>query len=632
MRATFTEVYFLVVLAFAALPSSTLGAAPGKAEIDITTYKYTAKNDYSLQGGVEIRVGRGKKKDWLETGKTGAEAGKPNHGKVVIEVASGEPISLLFYMSEDFVPEIQYLSAKPNTTHRVAPALMSPEEHDRNIAARPGELKAWHKAWLAVRYLRLRNLTEEDKKILKGIENLLERIRPRTRVLVPAYFTRGNFAAWNTLNSAASQFKDDPVVPIVAIVKRESANQIPRLDKSRVTVIGHVDARFRRSKDVARMRTADVARMKADITNWYNRAPSLQGIFLDGQSVDDKETKYYAELADHIRMRATAAHAKSPLIIGNPGDDFPREYLEQEINQATCCFESSTVRSTREVVLPWWIEGAYYAGRAGVIVSNLKGQADMENIAGALLDQEVGYLYFTDKSAKPFTQMPSPNYWKRMLHLVREANRRDPDPFDHFLKRERELDENNRKAAEFVWSIKGKIRVKGSDEVYEDGAVLLGKSFRVTHIDLEKNKQVKDTDLARFRDCSDLEALRLDFTLVEDSGLSIFKGIDTLSYLNLEGTKVTDKGLANFRHSKTLKYLGVFESKKITDKGLEYFKGCKDLLQVQVGFTAMTDKGLLQFTECRNLQVMSLGGNPRITDAGIEAFRKALPKCEVKGR
>jgi hypothetical protein len=551
MRATFTQVFFLVVLAFAALPSSSQGAGPGKTEIDITTYEYTAKNEYSLKGGVEIRIGRGKKKDWLKTCKTGAEAGKANNGKVVIEVASGEPISLLFYMSEDFVPEIQYLSAKPNTTHRVAPALMNPEEHDRNIAARPGELKAWHKAWLAVRYLRLRNLTEEDKKILKGVETLLERIRPRTRVLVPAYFSKLNFAAWNMLNSAASEFKDDPVVPVVAIVKRESANQIPRLDKSRVTVIGHVDARFRDSKDVARMRAADVARMKADITNWYNRAPSLQGIFLDGQSVDDKETKYYAEVADHIRMRATAAHAKSPLIMGNPGDDFPRAYLEQEINQATCCFESSTVRGTRDVVLPWWVELAYYADRAGVIVSNLKGQADMENIAGLLLDQEVGYLYFTDKSVRPFTQMPSPNYWKRMLRLVRDANRRDPDPFDHFLKRERELDENNRKTAEYVWSIRGAIQVKGSTKVHKNGDDLLGKSFRVTHIDLLDNTLVRDADLARFRDCTDLEWLRLAGAKgVGDSGLSTFKGIDTLIYLNLEGTRVTDRGLSNFRHSK----------------------------------------------------------------------------------
>src|SRR5207244_1049992 len=91
----------------------------------------------------------------------------------------------------------------------------------------------------------------------------------------------------------------------------------------------------------------------------------------------------------------------------------------------------------------------------------------------------------------------------------------------------------DRRAAEYVLSIGGTVRVDGneSDLQAPEGKLPAG-AFRLTHVILNGNKQVTDSGLAAFKDCKNLTVLGLNgCTQVTDAGLAHFKDCKDLSLL-----------------------------------------------------------------------------------------------------
>src|SRR5262249_55590819 len=81
--------------------------------------------------------------------------------------------------------------------------------------------------------------------------------------------------------------------------------------------------------------------------------------------------------------------------------------------------------------------------------------------------------------------------------------------------------DSDRKAAEWVLSIGGVVRVNGQDRDIKAAADLPKEPFRLTLVLLHENRQVTD------------------------AGLANLKGCGSLVYLDLPGTQVTDAGLAH---------------------------------------------------------------------------------------
>jgi serine/threonine protein kinase len=156
--------------------------------------------------------------------------------------------------------------------------------------------------------------------------------------------------------------------------------------------------------------------------------------------------------------------------------------------------------------------------------------------------------------------------------------------------------------------------------VPDAGLAHFKNNTRLTELALVRTT-VSDEGLKHFKDCKELSKLWLTgSTNVTDVGVENFKGCTKLKSLDLTGTKVTDRGLANFSGSTALTHL-VLNGPNVSDAGLENFKSCKELSQLLLGTPRVTDKGLAHFKGCTTLTVLRLHGLKEVTDEGLTYFK-----------
>lgn len=177
----------------------------------------------------------------------------------------------------------------------------------------------------------------------------------------------------------------------------------------------------------------------------------------------------------------------------------------------------------------------------------------------------------------------------------------------------------DRRAAEYVLSIGGTVRVKGDDRDIKAAVELPREKFQLGEVFIRDNAQVTDAGLASFKGCRGITLLDLTRTNVSDAGMDNFRDCKELRSLGLFGTKVTDIGLANFKDCKDLLNLNL-HVEQVGDAGLASFKVCKNLAYLEIAGTKVTEAGLAHFKECKNLQELVLFSFP-VTDAGLANFK-----------
>jgi len=188
--------------------------------------------------------------------------------------------------------------------------------------------------------------------------------------------------------------------------------------------------------------------------------------------------------------------------------------------------------------------------------------------------------------------------------------------------------ESDRRAAEYVLSIGGRIHVNDGDRDFNSAAELPREPFRLTWVHLEGNMQVTDAGLAHFKSCGNLVLLNLANTRASNAGLAHFKDCMSLRWLGLTNTQVSNAGLAHFRNCKNLRHLWLHET-QVSDAGLAYFKDCKNLALLGLAYTQVTDVGLAHLKDCKKLTSITLQ-KTNVTAAKIEELKKALPNCKIE--
>ncbi len=178
----------------------------------------------------------------------------------------------------------------------------------------------------------------------------------------------------------------------------------------------------------------------------------------------------------------------------------------------------------------------------------------------------------------------------------------------------------DRKAAEYVLSIGGEVRLHGVNREIQALTDLPPEPFELTAIMLRKNKQVTDAGLAACSECKKLTHLDLVETKITDTGVAHFAGNKNLVVLNLAHTSVSDEGLAHFQGNTNLTELWLGVMPKVTDRGMVYFKDCKKLTRLWLGGNYLTDKGVAHFKGCKNLLDLSVM-NTSVTDQGLSHFQ-----------
>ncbi len=236
----------------------------------------------------------------------------------------------------------------------------------------------------------------------------------------------------------------------------------------------------------------------------------------------------------------------------------------------------------------------------------------------------------------------------------------------------------DRTAAEYVIALGGGV---GFDGDHRDPITAVNKfpkaPFRLTFIHLSGRTAVTDADLAKLKDCKNLQLLDLWATKVTDAGLDYFKDNTGITELHLESTKITDVGLAKLRVYAGLTTLGL-ERAPVTDAGLNTLKafprlkilsldGCPDLTdagvkqlkvvpgleQLSLSNTAVTEAAMADVAGIKTLKFLALTGLPltdeglarlaaglndltnlnvdktKVTAKGVAAAAKTLPNCRI---
>jgi hypothetical protein len=165
----------------------------------------------------------------------------------------------------------------------------------------------------------------------------------------------------------------------------------------------------------------------------------------------------------------------------------------------------------------------------------------------------------------------------------------------------------DRRAAEYVLSLHGKVRINERDREIEAAADLPRDAYRLTGVNLDGiswlgNRQARDAGLTYLAHCGHLAYLNLGHTPIDNAGLARLKGCKKLTYLNLGYTWVTDEGLANFQD-------------------------CKNLTRLNLDFTDVSVEGLTHLKDCKNLTELSV---KRTMVGGIDELKQIWPKCKIE--
>ena len=207
--------------------------------------------------------------------------------------------------------------------------------------------------------------------------------------------------------------------------------------------------------------------------------------------------------------------------------------------------------------------------------------------------------------------------------------------------------EPDRKAAEWVFSVGGRVQINGEEKyimaladlpkeayrltgfAYMDGPRVTDESLKIfqgckklTSLHLHGARNVTDAGLANFLDFIDLKELDLAYTQVTDAGFARFGKCKNLTLLQLSQTKITDKGLVPFGDCKHLTFLGLDQT-SVTDRGLAIFKDCTEFTMLHLRVEGLSDDGLAYFKNYKNLTQLGLEGT-KVGDKGLEHLRECV--------
>lgn len=255
-----------------------------------------------------------------------------------------------------------------------------------------------------------------------------------------------------------------------------------------------------------------------------------------------------------------------------------------------------------------------------------RGQLLARIAVGLLMLASVG-AWLATRSAKPGPAVAEKKDENSPKELAKSdpvaARKKDEDP----AKVEPPLDAD-RRAAEYVHSVSGAVRINGDDKELGGATKLPKEPFRLTGVSLRYNERITPSGLAAFKDCKNVTYLGLSGAKVTDAGLVHFAGCKNLTSLDLSLTSVSDTGLFAFKDCKKLADV-YLQRTAITDATLAQLKKCPGLIVIYLDTTKITDEGLAHLHECKALRNLYLKGT-KVTQTGIDAAKKALPACKIE--
>ncbi len=238
----------------------------------------------------------------------------------------------------------------------------------------------------------------------------------------------------------------------------------------------------------------------------------------------------------------------------------------------------------------------------GVRVRSLDWSPDGRRIACACED---GSLYFW---GSPQIAVPETAVTLESGPLAAAQRSTDFDVGLASLADERRREMQERTAAVWVLEQMGKLVILVAGERKAVGSVdqLPTLPFQVVEIDLREQPETRDEDLARFKDLTALQNLRLKGRDITDAGLEHLGGLTALQELRFEATSVTGTGFRHLGNLHQLKTLATGYSTPISDEGLAAIPPLPNLSYFAANTGNMSDEGLRHLSRLQGLQILRL--------------------------
>ncbi|HEY5311220.1 MAG TPA: protein kinase, partial [Pirellulales bacterium] len=176
-----------------------------------------------------------------------------------------------------------------------------------------------------------------------------------------------------------------------------------------------------------------------------------------------------------------------------------------------------------------------------------------------------------------------------------------------------------RKAAEWVLSVGGKVEVKQPDNklvTLRRADTLPATAFTVWAVELEKLRQINDESLSNLDGLSHLNRLNLRGTGITSDCARHIGTHSQLSALWVRETAFGDAGMEQLVGLTRLTELFAGRC-PMSDRGAQSIARIKSLRRVMIHFTAVTDVGIGYLSHLPSLQFLDLNGT-RVTDAACK--------------
>lgn len=137
--------------------------------------------------------------------------------------------------------------------------------------------------------------------------------------------------------------------------------------------------------------------------------------------------------------------------------------------------------------------------------------------------------------------------------------------------------ERHRKIAEWTIAQGGGVYLDDSSSEIKTKDKLPERDFKIRRLSLNGTK-IRDKDLKKLKEMTDLVSLSLHSTKITDKGLAELAPLTSLEELELSNTNITDKGLKKLAELTKLKKLFLNQT-AVTDQAIASLKsslsGCK---------------------------------------------------------
>ena len=202
------------------------------------------------------------------------------------------------------------------------------------------------------------------------------------------------------------------------------------------------------------------------------------------------------------------------------------------------------------------------------------------------------------------------------------------------------LNDSDRKAAEYVLSVGGKVKINGNAKEIAFARDLPSTPFHLISVNLLHNTKITEAGLKNFvgthhirylelsgaanltrtameyfQENRGLKDLGLAFLKINNDSLGAIRHYPDLTVLWLNETQVTDDGLTTVAKFSKLRLLGLIKC-KITDRGLTQLIGHPSLVHVDLRQTEVSDAVMRVAETWPQLEILELEGS-RISDRGL---------------